>query len=211
MRAHLDVGRIVADGVVARFRDAGAEPSSFRRLVDFGCGCGRVTRFLRRSMPDAALTGLDVDADAIAWCAANLSTLGSFRTIPHHPPTRESDGAFDAMIAISVFTHLPPEMQRAWIAEWARVVEPGGHVLFTVSHPDDRELHTHRLRLVSEDDGSFYYRIGPQEGHPDWYQVTYHSEAAAARLAASHFDVLRVDRGGIAGAQMSVVCRRRKP
>jgi cyclopropane fatty-acyl-phospholipid synthase-like methyltransferase len=156
--------------------------------------------------------GLDVDADAIAWCQAGLAQmakLATFRAIPHHPPTSEADGAFDALIAISVFTHLPPEMQTEWMAEWARMVAPGGVILFSVSHPDGRARYRRWLRDGVEKDGSFYYRVGAQEGHPDWYQATFHTDEAAARLAAPHFDVLRIQHAGIGGGQTSVVCRRR--
>ena len=36
--------------------------ASFTSILDFGCGCGRVTRFLPRGLD---VTGLDIDGEAI--------------------------------------------------------------------------------------------------------------------------------------------------
>jgi SAM-dependent methyltransferase len=211
MHKYLDVGQAVTASIRDRFREAGVDMASFRRLADFGCGCARVARFLRPMTPDAELVGLDVDGDAIAWCRENLSSIGAFRAIPHHPPTTEPDGAFDALVAISVFTHLPQAMQRAWVAEWARLVAPGGHLLFSLHHASSRKSPiAHRVTLVSNERGSYYCHVGQQQTHPDWYQVTYHTKAAARRLVEGPFEVLRVEKVGIMRGQMSVVARRRE-
>jgi SAM-dependent methyltransferase len=207
---YLRVGTRVARDVASRFREAGVDPMGIRRLVDFGCGCGRVFRRLHAQVPNATLVGLDIDPDAIAWCREHLGRLGSFEVVPHDPPTSCASASADALVAVSVLTHLPPAMQRAWMGEWARIVAPGGHVLFSVSHSDDRAGVEDLLELVAEEDGCSYHRIGPQEGHPDWYQVTFHSEAAARALAAPWFDVLSVRHRGINGHQMTVVARRRR-
>jgi SAM-dependent methyltransferase len=40
-------------------------------------------------------------------------------------------GKFDLVYALSVFTHLPAELQRPWMEELLRVTSHGGHVLFS--------------------------------------------------------------------------------
>src|SRR3954447_17954814 len=47
-------------------RRTGATP---QRILDFGCGHGRVLRFIRAAFPDAELTACDVDRDAVSFCA----------------------------------------------------------------------------------------------------------------------------------------------
>jgi SAM-dependent methyltransferase len=205
---YLAMGERIARDVIRRLREAGADPAGFRRILDFGCGCARVARNLPALAPSAALVGVDVDADAVAWCSENLGDLGAFETVPHHPPTTFPSASFDVIVAVSVLTHLPPDMQRAWTAEWARLLAPGGHLLLTLSHESLREKFARHLELVCDEGGSSYHRLGPQEGHPDWYQVTYHSEAAARALVAPHFEVRRIRRRGVNRHQMSVVCRR---
>jgi SAM-dependent methyltransferase len=168
-----------------------------------------VFRRLPAHFPRASLTGLDIDPDSIAWCREHLARLGAFEVVPHEPPTTRAAASADALIAASVLTHLPPAMQRAWMGEWARLVAPGGHVLYSVSHADERARFEDVLELVTEEDGCSYHRVGPQEGHPDWYQVTFHSEAAARAIAVPWFDVLSVRRRGLNDHQMTVVARRR--
>ena len=41
------------------------------------------------------------------------------RVNPWLPPLPFADGAFDLVIVISVFTHLPRDSQDAWLAEWS--------------------------------------------------------------------------------------------
>jgi len=96
-----------------------------RRLLDWGCGCGRVTvHFLREpNMPE--VFGCDIDPEAVAWCATTLQP-GHFRRIEPWPPTPYEDAAFDLVIAYSVFTHLSREVQQMWLAEMQRIIAPGG-------------------------------------------------------------------------------------
>ncbi len=44
----------------------------FPRILDFGCGCARVTRWLQYETGDSELFGCDIDAEAIAWNQINI-------------------------------------------------------------------------------------------------------------------------------------------
>jgi SAM-dependent methyltransferase len=102
------------------------------RILDFGCGCGRTIRH----WPEAkSLDGCDPNAELIAWCEANLP-FASFASSPRLPPIAYADEAFDLVYAISVFTHLGLESQRAWMEELARVLAPGGTLVIT-THGDE--------------------------------------------------------------------------
>src|SRR5437763_12722131 len=72
-------------------------------VLDFGCGCGRVTRWWGDF--HGTVAGSDVSAAAIDWCRANL-LFGRFETNALAPPLVFEDESFDLVYALSVFTHL---------------------------------------------------------------------------------------------------------
>lgn len=105
----------------------GARPEQFGAMLDFGCGCGRVTR---RWSACTGVHGCDLSVEAIAWCRANLP-FGEFATNGGKPPLRYHNAALDFVYALSVFTHLAEDMQGAWMRELRRVLRPGGLLLIT--------------------------------------------------------------------------------
>lgn len=105
-------------------------------LLDFGCGCGRVLRHL---MDDGvAISGSDLNSKLIRWCRANLAR-GSFSVNPLTPPLPHADGDFGLVYALSVFTHLPEDLQKPWLRELARVLRTGGHLVVSTHGERYRE------------------------------------------------------------------------
>jgi SAM-dependent methyltransferase len=111
-------------------REAGFDPARGGEVLDLGVGCGRIIQHFALYAGSCRLSGSDVDAEAIAWCRANLD-FGSFETHPVEPPTPFAGGRFDAVYAFSVFSHLPERLQRAWISELARITRSGAAVALT--------------------------------------------------------------------------------
>ncbi|MEL6111371.1 MAG: class I SAM-dependent methyltransferase [Pseudomonadota bacterium] len=126
-----DQARTIAELVTrhdGNFQDA-------ERLLDLGCGCGRIIRHMPAHSA-AALYGVDYNPRLVRWCAQNLP--GTFARNQLTPPLDYPDGHFDAVWLLSVFTHLRLETQNQWLAELARVVRPGGTVIVTFhdeAHP----------------------------------------------------------------------------
>jgi SAM-dependent methyltransferase len=108
----------------------GEEPAT---VLDFGCGCGRVTRHWA-SVPGLEVEGSDYNPRLVRWCAENLP-FGRFSVNGAAPPLEVPDGRFDLVYAISVLTHLPEEQGEAWVAELRRVLRPGGLLVLT-THGD---------------------------------------------------------------------------
>ncbi|MEA2167292.1 MAG: hypothetical protein QOF76_592 [Solirubrobacteraceae bacterium] len=158
-----------------------------QRVLDFGCGPGRLMRLLGEcAAAGVELHGVDVDGDLIDWAAANIP-FSRFVQGPHEPPLPYPDGHFDLVLSHSVFTHIDRERQDWWLAELRRVTAPGGLLLLTVHSTrqwnqamidmsgagDDasayqRELEGTGLKFFSED-----LFIGTT--HPDWYHSTFHA------------------------------------
>lgn len=97
-------------------------------VLDFGCGCGRVIRYWNDF--GGAVSGSDVNAEALDWCRANLP-FASFMRNRLAPPADFGDASFDLVYALSVFTHLTADLQVAWRDELRRLLRPGGRLLLS--------------------------------------------------------------------------------
>jgi SAM-dependent methyltransferase len=98
-------------------------------VLDFGCGCGRLTRFLSAS-PDFAVCAAEANPDHVAWCTANLPNVTT-RLNGLLPPLPFDNGTVDFAYAWSVFSHTPRERAHAWFTELARVLAPNGLLIVT--------------------------------------------------------------------------------
>jgi SAM-dependent methyltransferase len=95
-----------------------------RRVLDFGCGSGRVLRHFLDLAPSTELWGCDIDGGSIHWLKANLSPpLHPFQN-QLSPPLEVEGESFDLIWATSVFTHI--DNWSEWLAEMHRVLAPGG-------------------------------------------------------------------------------------
>ena len=104
-----------------------------KRILDFGCGFGRVARFLAAQWPKADLMVCDVDFSGVAFCAAHLG-LPSFR-IDTDPSVNRLGAGYDLIWVGSVITHLDAEPIRKHIETLGRALAPGGYLCAT-SHGD---------------------------------------------------------------------------
>ena len=110
---------------------AGFGTDQWGDVLDFGCGSARLTRHLMDHARSDQVWGVDINAESIAWCEANLSPPLRFApcsTFPHLP---FEDSSFDLVYAGSVFTHIS-ELAKTWLLELRRIVRPGGALYLTV-------------------------------------------------------------------------------
>jgi SAM-dependent methyltransferase len=198
----LAVGERVVLDMESALATVGRDLASFRDVLDFGCGCGRILRFLRgRAAPGARLRGTDIDRPAIAWCREHLP-YASFATNDGLPPLDAPDGAFDLVYAISVFTHLDADRQRAWAAELARITRPGGVVLLTLHGPSCADRLGPESRDQLGDQGFLFAQADSIRGlFPEWYQASYQTAEHARVTLGAAFDFLGHIPRGICGFQ----------
>lgn len=109
----------------------GADVDAGLDVLDFGCGAGRIARWLAADVIAAggAFHGSDLNPRLATWCAANLP--GTYRANRLQPPLANAAGSLDLVYAHSVLTHLTEATARAWLGEIARVLRPGGLALLT--------------------------------------------------------------------------------
>lgn len=111
---------------------AGVDPDRCARVLDFGCGSGRILTGWHLDGRERDLFGCDTNPRLIDWASENLPASLHFDRTPALPPLPYPDGRFDLVCAISVFTHLRFPSQELWARELARVLTPGGVLLLTL-------------------------------------------------------------------------------
>lgn len=116
------------EGVAVRERIESLLPEDWsfqgRRVLDFGCGSGRVLRHFLDLAPATELWGCDIDGGSIDWLRDNLSPpLHPFHNDLSPPLAVEPEG-FDLIWATSVFTHI--DNWSEWLVEMHRILAPGG-------------------------------------------------------------------------------------
>jgi SAM-dependent methyltransferase len=181
----------------------GLVPGELESVLDFGCGCGRVTRYWLGA--GTSVAGSDLNEDAIDWCRRNLP-FARFEENGLAPPLAFDDGTFDLVYGLSVFTHLPEELQVGWLHELARVLRPGGRLLLTTHGVRYRD----RLDAAEQerfDAGAIVVRW--QEAAGSNLCAAYHPPGALRRLADRFEEVAFVPEGARGNPHQDVTVFRR--
>lgn len=204
------VGKNIAHILNATLKTEAISLNSAAKVLDFGCGCGRVITWLQQLSPKYQYFGTDIDLEAITWCRENLAYLGQFAVNPHLPPTEYPDNYFDLVYSISVFTHLSEDMQFAWLAELSRITKPGGYLLLTTHNDDLFPLNSGVEKDKLEQTG-FCFLIGKNTpGLPDFYQTAFHSRSYVYHVWSQYFKIQNIINQGILNHQDLIVCQKQE-
>ena len=105
-----------------------------RRVLDFGCGVGRVIRQFAPEAEEAEFWGCDLDTASIEWLQTNLSPPFQFFESEERAALPQEDGTFDLIYALSVYTHFTDNWA-GWLLEHHRVLKTGGLLFVTFLGP----------------------------------------------------------------------------
>jgi SAM-dependent methyltransferase len=100
------------------------------RILDFGCGWGRIIRFFLKDTIAANLYGIDISQQMIDICQETVG-YGNYGVVDLLPPTTFPDNSFDLIYAFSVFSHLPESIHIKWVNEFSRILKPDGLLIVT--------------------------------------------------------------------------------
>jgi SAM-dependent methyltransferase len=152
-------------------REQGTEVEECGALLDWGCGCGRVLRHWSQ-LGGLHVCGCDIDRTMAAWCRENLP-FADVTVNELSPPLPYEEGSFGLTYAFSVMTHLSEELQREWLDEVRRVLQPGGFFVFSTLG----EYYASRNRLTADERAAF------EEGR---LVVLYERSAGTSLCSAYH-------------------------
>ncbi|WP_374353134.1 class I SAM-dependent methyltransferase [Chitinimonas sp.] len=182
-------------------------------VLDFGCGPGRLSRYLQ-TVDGLNVSAVDIDPDCLAWCSSALPGVdchpGSLR-----PPLAMAEQSFGAVLAINVLLHLGEHDAVAWLGEWRRLCRPGGLIIVTIA----ADLALSRARLSE----AHYQSLAGQAfaqlsrnpdldeviDEPDYYQNVVYSHAHIQQSwPALGLELLRIVPGCIGNHHDLVIMRR---
>lgn len=198
------------------------------KILDFGCGCGRTTRFLQL-MQRFDVHGSDINQKLVSWCQNNLEAVATSAN-ELLPPLRYRDGEFDFVYSLSIFTHLPEASVFAWLDELARVTADNGVVLLTTHGIPAIEIicgskQHQQMFQVTEDyartllktfsSKQFIYRslsedvVHAANAGDDYGNSFTHEDYIRANWTRGVFEVIQFIPGGMRGWQDVTILRRR--
>ncbi len=117
--------------VKAILADHGQSLAPSHRVLDYGCGWGRIARFFLKDVQRDNLHGIDVQPVLVDACRQTINA-DSFHLVVAEDPLPFVDEYFDLVFAHSVFSHLSESQHLKAIAEIARVTKVGGLAVCTV-------------------------------------------------------------------------------
>lgn len=196
-----DPARYLATGAAAfelmerALTRAGTDLSQLSRVLDFGCGCGRVLRHWK-DLPARELHAVDVDSAMVRWCREHLA-FAVPRTSSTSPPLPFAPESFDLTYAISVFTHLEAAAQRDWMRELARITAVDRWLCLSVHGVASLATLDRRGRQSFARGQTVVRRA---HGSGTNLCATYHPAAAVRALLAPDFEIVEHIPAGAAAA-----------
>ncbi len=108
---------------------AASVPNSFSgKVLDFGCGVGLGSKFLRKYLPAATLHGFDDSSASIQQIDPNLSVQGLYTS-----DIRRLNHDYDLIVVANVMHHIPPQRRQGAVIDLKDRLAKNGK-LFVFEH-----------------------------------------------------------------------------
>jgi SAM-dependent methyltransferase len=171
--------------------EGGRTFDEIERWLDFGCGYGRVVRFLVERVPAQRVFVTDVIKEGVDFCATEFGVRPVYSQAELE---RVTLGSFDFVYAISVITHLNERNSIAFLRLLGQSLTQGGIAMFTTHgrwsvantglYGSEYEARKSEIAALVEERGTAYF---PYDFVEDDYGMTWHSrEFVEAKMAELH-------------------------
>jgi SAM-dependent methyltransferase len=114
-----------------KYRSTTAKQLDAARVLDFGCGYGRIMRAMYYFCDPEQLYACDPWAESLVHCR-QAGMLGHFALSDYLPTRLPFEGKFDLIFAYSVLTHTSARATKQCLDAFAAACAPDGMVAFTI-------------------------------------------------------------------------------
>jgi len=160
------------------FQSLTGRPLDGARILDYGCGWGRLIRLMYRFSEPDRIHGCDAWDHSLELCRAHgiRAHLSLCEEVPKDAPF--PGVTFDLIYAFSVFTHLSERTARAVATVLRRCVDPGGLLVVTIRPQEYWDVHPQQQSVVDtarmkRDHASRGFAFAPHNRPPIDGDVTY--------------------------------------
>jgi SAM-dependent methyltransferase len=117
------------------------------RVLDFGCGYGRLMRLMYFFSDELDVIGVDPWSESIRVC--DESRLNNVALSDYLPSSLPVDGSFNIIFAFSVFTHLSERATKASLSTLLKYLRDDGVLVITI-RPQEYWNEDHEVNKAAE-------------------------------------------------------------
>jgi hypothetical protein len=177
--------------LVSEYEDATGMRIGEARVLDFGCGWGRLMRLLFKYVDVERIYGVDPWDESIRLCREH-GVPGNLAISEYVPNELPFDGPFDLIYAYSVFTHLSEWTTQVALETLRRYIAPGGALAITIRPPDYWQ-YSGQPTMVEEHQRRGFAFV-PHKRAPIEGDITYGDTSMSTGYIQRHFPFWRIIR-----------------